>query len=81
MPALKWPRKKEKRIKKLFFDPHMIQILAKCFDLVSLYPAGVLWIIYVIFLYFALGTSTASRGHGAPRPLNTTWMQTGSPDL
>ena len=48
MPALKRLGNKEKKVKKNIFLAN-IQILVKCFDLVSLYPAGVFWIAYVIF--------------------------------
>jgi hypothetical protein len=71
MPALKWPRKKEKRPTffwgggwlafkwQMALGPSQSK---QCFDLVSLYPAGVLRAIYVTFWYFPLGTSTASSG-------------------
>jgi hypothetical protein len=59
-----------------------MQILVKCFDLVSLCPAGAFRIIYVMYvLALLLGTLMANRGHGVPGLLHTTWMKTRSPGL
>ena len=57
-----------------------MQIPVKCFDLVSLYPAHLIWIIDIKTSFFQSGTSTTNRGGGPPRRLPPLWMKTPAPN-
>jgi hypothetical protein len=58
-----------------------IQILVNFFDLISLYPAHLIWIIDIKTSFFQSGTSTTNRGGGPPRRLRALWMKNGSKNL
>ena len=74
-------QKERKKDLEIFFLAH-IQILVKCFDLISLslYPAHLIWIIDINTSNWISGTSTTNRGHGAPRRLHATWMKNPAPN-
>ena len=57
-----------------------IQIFVNFFDLISLYPAHLIWIIDINTSNWISGTSTTNRGHGAPRRLHATWMKNPAPN-
>ena len=68
-------QKERKKAFKNIFLAH-IQILVKCFDLVSLYPGGIFWTTDITPSNFYSGTSANGWGPRAPRRLQPLWMRT-----
>ena len=68
-------QKERKKDLEKYFLAH-IQILVKCFDLISLCPAHLIWIIDINTSNWISGTPTTNRGRGVRRRLPPLWMRT-----